>query len=373
MASFLSKMSTEPAPEYPAWTNQLLRIASASAMVVTTFWLLLIGKTFLIPLVLAMALWFMIGALNGLWRRVKIAGRPIPRILPALLSTVVIFGIVFAFLSLITANVTSMAASAGTYQEKLWTLYTDTLAACGIEETTLADNLMGQIDLAQLTATIGARLSSLAGDTILIAMYVVFLLLERPFFDTKLCALVKSESKRHSIRLALRRIDHQVKVYLGVKVFVSLITAVGAYIIMRLVKLDFAEFWAVLIFALNFIPYIGSTIATLLPTLLALAQFGSFTQALIIFGGVQAIQMTVGYVVEPTMMGNSLNISPLAVMLALTFWGLLWGITGMFISVPITVIIMIACAHFESSRWVAVVLSKDGAVQLGDTGQTTSK
>ena len=198
---------------------------------------------------------------------------------------------------------------------------------------------------------------------ILIAMYVVFLLVERPHFNAKLCAIVRTKGTQDTVRKTIGRIDEQVKIYLGVKIFVSLLTAGGAYVVMYLLKVDFALFWAVLIFVLNFIPYIGSTIASLLPTVLTLAGAGSLTQALMVFAGIQAVQMSVGYLVEPAMMGKSLNVSPLAVMLALSFWGLLWGITGMFISVPVTVIILIICANFESSRWVSILLSQDGTIR----------
>lgn len=347
-------------------TNRLLRVALVGVLVVGAFWLLVVGKSFLIPLVLAVFVWYLIEGLNGFWRGVRIAGRPIPGLVPASLSALVIFFLAYAFLSLIATNVTQMADAAPEYQEKLTALYEDAVERFDIDETALTDTVMERIDLGKITRAIGGVLGTLFGNGILIAMYVVFLLLERQYFRPKLIALVPTKEKRDTVRRAIGRIDQQVKIYLMVKIFVSLLTATGAYFIMRLMQLDFAEFWAVLIFVLNFIPYIGSTIASVLPSVEALAQFGSLGQAALLFAGIQAVQMSIGYVVEPTMMGKSLNISPLAVMLALTFWGMLWGIAGMFISVPITVVIMIVCAQFEGSRWVAVLLSKDGTFKTDD-------
>jgi predicted PurR-regulated permease PerM len=130
---------------------------------------------------------------------------------------------------------------------------------------------------------------------------------------------------------------------------------------MYFVGLDFAIFWAFLIFLLNFIPNIGSLIATLFPSALALIQFeNTFAPFLVILIGVGAIQLLVGNLIEPRMMGSSLNISSLAVILSLSLWGTIWGITGMVLCVPITVIMMIIFAQFPTTRPVAILLSENG-------------
>lgn len=131
---------------------------------------------------------------------------------------------------------------------------------------------------------------------------------------------------------------------------------------MSLVGLDFAGFWALLIFVLNFIPNIGSLVATILPTLLALVQFDTLVPFMIIGIGVGTTQLIIGNFIEPPLMGRSLNISPLVVLLSLVLWGSMWGIPGMFLCVPITVVLMIILYQFESARWIAVALSKNGNV-----------
>jgi predicted PurR-regulated permease PerM len=116
------------------------------------------------------------------------------------------------------------------------------------------------------------------------------------------------------------------------------------------------------VFILNFIPNIGSFLATIFPALLALVQFDTLTPFLIIVSGITAIQITVGNFIEPNLMGRSLNISPLIVILSLVIWGTIWGIPGMFLCVPITVIVMIILNRFEGSRWIALALSKTGQI-----------
>jgi len=143
---------------------------------------------------------------------------------------------------------------------------------------------------------------------------------------------------------------------------VSLITGVLSYIALIIIGIDFAFFWAFIIFLLNFIPTIGSLVATLFPAIMALLQLGSLQSALTVLAAIGAIQIVIGNLIEPKIMGNSLNISSLVVLLALTFWGSVWGIVGMLISVPITVMMIIVFAQFPKTRSIAILLSENGEV-----------
>jgi AI-2 transport protein TqsA len=124
----------------------------------------------------------------------------------------------------------------------------------------------------------------------------------------------------------------------------------------------FTETWALLIFVLNYIPNIGSIVAVAFPALLALVQFETLGPFIILVISLTTIQLAIGSVLEPMLMGNTLNMSPLAIILGLAFWGTIWGIVGMFLSVPIMVMVMIVCAHVPSWRWMAILLSKDGQI-----------
>ena len=123
------------------------------------------------------------------------------------------------------------------------------------------------------------------------------------------------------------------------------------------------RFWAFLIFLLNFIPTIGSLIATIFPAAYSLLQFGEFSPALLVLVIVGTIQLVVGNIVEPRVMGSSMNISPLVTILALTFWGMIWGITGMILSIPIMVVLVIIFSQFESTRPIAILLSEKGEIE----------
>ena len=129
---------------------------------------------------------------------------------------------------------------------------------------------------------------------------------------------------------------------------------------MLFIGIDAPLFWAFLIFVLNFIPTIGSLIATTFPTIFAILQFGEFTPGFLVLAIIGSIQLVVGNFIEPKLMGNTLNISPLVVFLTLAIWGVMWGVIGMLLSVPITVILIIIMSEFPGTKPIAILLSQRG-------------
>ena len=126
--------------------------------------------------------------------------------------------------------------------------------------------------------------------------------------------------------------------------------------------IDSPLLWAFVIFILNFIPVIGAFLVALLPSTFAILQFGEINLPLILFFTLGTIQTVIGNVIEPKLMGDSLNISPLVALFSLAFWGAIWGILGMVVSVPITVILIILLAHFPKTKSIAIFLSHHGKI-----------
>ena len=135
-----------------------------------------------------------------------------------------------------------------------------------------------------------------------------------------------------------------------------------SYIALLIIGIDSPVFWAFLIFLLNFIPTIGSLIATMFPAVFCLLHYGEFGPGILVLIFVGAIQILVGNILEPKLMGSSMNISSLVTIIALSFWGAIWGVTGMILSVPITVIMIIIFSQFPSTRPIAVALSEKGEI-----------
>jgi len=327
-----------------------------------SLYLLVIARDLLIPLVLAIFVWYLINLLARQFGRVQLGGRQLPAGIQFLLAIAVTATVAGLFGKLITSNINQVIETAPAYQENINRMITDNFERFGLEEPPALKSLVEGINLASLIRNLATALGSLMGNLGLITVYLVFLFLEQKFFRQKLRAIFPDEKKFEVANHILTRIDRDVSIYLGIKILVSALTGVISWGIMAAVGLDFAGFWALLIFVLNFIPNIGSLVATTLPTLLALLQFDTLIPFMIIGIGVGTTQLIIGNFVEPPLMGRSLNISPLVVLLSLVLWGSMWGIPGMFLCVPITVILMIILYQFDSARWIALALSKNGNV-----------
>jgi predicted PurR-regulated permease PerM len=205
-------------------------------------------------------------------------------------------------------------------------------------------------------------LSDLLGNLLLIVFYSVFLFLEEAAFQSKINIMFNDSDQRSGANETLQKIDRTMARYIGLKSIIALMTSALSFIVLYAVGIDSPMFWAFLVFAMNFIPAVGPIIATLLPALFALIQFGEFTQFFIIIGAMGSISVLIGNFLEPRLMGNTLNISPLVAVLSLAVWGSIWGVLGMLLSVPITVAMIIVFSQFKSTRPIAILLSEKGRV-----------
>jgi AI-2 transport protein TqsA len=152
-------------------------------------------------------------------------------------------------------------------------------------------------------------------------------------------------------------IEHQVRHYMSIKLTVSAMTGFLVWLVLALFKLELANVFGILTFLFNFIPSIGSIIATLLPIPIAVAQFQNPWSILLVVGIPGAIQMIIGNGIEPKLMGKGLNLHPVTILLTLSFWGLLWGIPGMFLAVPITAVIRIILMQFTTLKPIGNLLA----------------
>jgi len=352
---------TDNSPSTPQ-SNRLLAVAAWWVLLFGIVYTLIIAKDLLIPLVLAIFIWYMINLLVRQLEQLRIGQWTLPRTLQYLIGGGLVLLAAWLFVRMLTHNITQVVDSAAAYQANIERLVDDFFSRLPFEEPPELANLIDQLDFGALVRGTAGAMGSLIGSTGLIMVYLLFLFLEQRFFGHKLAAIFRDQNDLNDAKAMLTKIDADVATYLGIKTLVSAVTAFLAWAIMAAVGLDFAAFWAVLVFILNFIPNIGSFLATIFPALLALVQFDTLTPFLIIVSGITAIQITVGNFIEPNLMGRSLNISPLIVILSLVIWGTIWGIPGMFLCVPITVIVMIILNRFEGSRWIALALSKTGQI-----------
>lgn len=331
------------------------------------FYVLAIGKALLIPLVLAIFIWYLINGLARFFDGIRIRGKNLPTAVEYLVAGLVILA-AGAFLVLVTIeSVAEVQSKAGGYQANFEQQANRIIQWAAVrfhlEEAPDVRDLLGQVSFASVVGPLANALGELARNTGVVLVYLLFIFLEQAVFPRKIAALFRRPEQREDVGAMLDKIGHDVRKYVGIKALASLMVAAGGYLVMVAVGVDLAEFWALLLFLFNFIPYIGSIAATLFPTLLAAVQFPTLMPAIIIVSGITAIQVTVGNLIEPMIAGRSLNLSPLIIILSLAVWGTLWGLAGAILSVPLTMVALIVCSRFEATRPIAVLLSQDGQVR----------
>ena len=318
------------------------------------------GKNLIMPFILALFIWLLIKEIKKAMNKIGFVRRKFPSWLLSVIASVFMFLVLGFVTELLVYNIKALSHSSASYAanlDKMANMINDTF---DINLRSLLGDYATDLDFAFILSTVVNSLTDILGNAFLIALYVLFLLIEESIFSAKLKAIFPESDRFERVDGIVRKIENAVTDYIGLKTLVSLITGVLSYIVLLILGIDSPVFWAFLIFLLNFIPTIGSLIATLFPAIYALLQFGELTPFLLVLVLVGLVQVIVGNILEPKIMGNALNISSLVAILSLSFWGWLWGITGMIISIPITVMIVIVFAQFPGTRPIAILLSGKG-------------
>lgn len=189
-----------------------------------------------------------------------------------------------------------------------------------------------------------------------IAILVILGLPEVPALRKKTHAALAATDRRELIDI-VDEIASKIRQYFGVTALTSLITGIASALWAFAIGLELALVWGVLNLLLNFVPLIGNFIGIIPPTLYAIIQFQSLTMTLVVFFGFAVLQILISSFIYPTLQGRSLSLSPIAIVVALAFWGWVWGIAGALIAVPLTAAIAVTCEHFRSTEWIARLLS----------------
>jgi len=343
--------------------NRIVTFAAGLILVWLSGSLLIAGRSLLIPLIMAIFIWHLLNTINIFIQKTPYFGARMSTKISMILALVVVAILVKIVINIISDNVNEVIAASSRYQDNLMGIFNKADDYFHIKILANFDSFVKSLSVQNILVNIYGVFSTITGSAVLIALYVVFLFVEQHYFQQKMYALFPHSEHRELVNNILTHIVKDTQTYLGIKTLLSLGTATASWIIMKAVGLDFAEFWALLIFFLNFIPNIGAIVATTFPALLALIQFESWIPFLVITSGIVTIQFIVGNLVEPRFLSQSLNLSPLVILIALALWGSIWGVLGMFLSVPITVMMMIIFAHFDKTRPIAVLLSQDGYIQ----------
>jgi predicted PurR-regulated permease PerM len=337
-----------------------LRFAAWSVIAAVMVSLLVLGRSLLVPLAIATFIWILLGAIRSTLNRYTPGDRAWPGWLANSTAILLIVAATYAAISLITSQSDQLAAAIPAYQANFAALVASAMATFGLEQLPTTEAMLSQVDLGAVLSWVGDSVTALMSDVVLIAIYVGFLLAEEHVLPSKIRHLHSDPEKAARISALANDVSVSIQRYIGMKTVISIATALVSYAILVAVGVDFAAVWALLVFFLNFIPTIGSIVAAVFPAMLTLVQFDTITPFLVVAFGLGGAQFVFGNVIEPAYMGRSLNLSSLMILLALSFWGIVWGLAGMFLAVPIMVMTAIVCAQFKGLRWVAVLLSTDG-------------
>jgi predicted PurR-regulated permease PerM len=330
--------------------------------VILAGFVLLEMKSIIVPLVLALIISFILNPIILYFEK-----RHIPEIISIILVLTVTFCVLFLIAQLINLNIKSFLANINQYEERFKSILTKVLDAftiasgavkLGNESTQFPtiSAILENISIKDIVTSILGSISSILSDSFLVLLYLLFLLIGRNKMIQKMDVAFNSDTSS-KMKTIVKKINKQINKYIITKTLISLLTAALVTFTLWLFNVEFAFIWGFLTFLLNFIPNIGSIIATFFPLSFALIQFENVMIAVWIGIILLSIQFLVGNVLEPKILGQSVGISPVVVLFSLLFWGYVWGIIGMILAVPSAVLIKIILENISGLKPLSILMS----------------
>jgi AI-2 transport protein TqsA len=353
-----ANQNAKPNLETPKVKNKTYWITSEGLQTVSLSILAAIGmafalsltKSIMIPFVLSLFLYFILSPVRTFF----VKKMRFPNWL-ALISTfavvalvlTLIFFILFSAIQEFAGGYRAYVAKAVYFADSIqdWAV----LKGIPIENYSLADSVKN-LPFGQLVKGAGSTVLSLISTTLLVFIFLVFLL-------SGVSVHQKTEEVARSSMG--KEIHDQIRKYLSVKLLTSTVTACLVFVILSFLKIDLLFVFCFMVFILNFIPTVGSLFATLLPLPVAFFQYETALPIVLVIAIPGVVQFIIGNIIEPKLMGHSLNLHPVTILMSLMFWSLIWGIVGALLAVPIMAIIKIALQKVEGGEYVARLMSGD--------------
>ncbi len=336
-------------------------LAFIAAMLI--LFILKIGADFILPIVIAFFIFVLVSPILSRMDKLRIP-RVISLILVMLLVLVVFVLFVYVFFLMVNMLIQPDGIPAYAARVQSFDRYISGMIAPYLDANPASFSILRYLNIdwygiimASLTS-ISGKFISILSDALLVYVYLLFIIMERQTVFPKLLeAFPRGKAQRAGQMVS--RMNRQVSKYLLIKVVISCITGVFYYLASVISGLDFALVWGVLALILNFIPTIGSIVCTAGAIIMAVIQFSPDWGYVIYIALLMiSIEMVLGNIIDPRLQGVQLNISPFVILVSLAIWGYIWGIAGMFLSVPLTSIIQIICANVPSLKPVAIMLSE---------------
>lgn len=336
--------------------------------------LLVQAKFLLISLAIAIMLFSLTSDAIGYFQKLRIGNAKLTVGVASFLAVMLIAAVLISISLIILSQANTVVVTVLQYTEAAQVAVAQLVGWMGEDVEGAVLDWLGGIEVAPYLTTLAGQAGNVASGAVLVTLFVGFMFLERLWFTTKLTSLMGDEDSAKRAELIISSIIHRVNRYLVVKAVISLVTGGLVYVAMEFLRLDLAFALGVLTFVLNFIPNIGSIVATIVVALVAYVQTGDTVIGIGVLAFVGLCQFVIGQVLDPLLLGRTLRLSSFGIIASLAFWAAVWGIIGMFLAVPIMVSIMIVCSHIRGLRPVAVLLSREGLPDMDlDTGRLSRR
>jgi AI-2 transport protein TqsA len=343
-------------PPNPAG-DRTLRLAALICAVLLTLAALWVTRSVMTPVAFAL---FIIALVWPLQRRLK---RQLPQLVAILLTAAVALLAIGVGCWLIVWGFGRIAQWVIANSARLQGLYNHVAELLEQRGLYAAELIAEQFNMSWIVGVIrgiGGSLQGIVTFALVTFIFVILGLLELEPLGRRLGRIGDGAFGATAVDAAAE-IAGRLQTYMLIRFGMSVLTGLGFWAFTAAYGLELSREWGMIAFVLNFIPFIGSFVATLLPTLFAAAQYESFSSAVWVFIGLNVVQFVVGSYIEPRVAGAAVSVSPFMVLFAVFFWGTLWGIAGAFIGVPILIALASLCARHPASRAIAIALSADGA------------
>lgn len=352
-----------PAPPPPPGTSApVVRAFAGIGIVVLGVWGLYHAGSVIVPVVQAVVVWMVLNAFANWLRRLPRIGRRLPGWGALSIASLAALVACAIMVRIALSSVAQVTAEAYAFQTLLTPLLERLALRFGVEDAAGLQGLFSGVRLDAVARMVVSATTTTISQFSIVVVYVGFMLVDQQFLPAKLAFLFPDPARRAEAQALIRRLALAIYGYLQVMTFASVLTSAVIYLILRLVGMETAGFWATAIFFLNFIPTIGSILGTVLPVAFVLVEVQSFGAVLVALVGVGMTQFVVGNILVPRLFGDRLNVSLFVVLLSIFSFGALWGLTGMFVAMPVTAMLIIAFGHFEATRPIAILLSRNGDV-----------
>lgn len=318
------------------------------------------SRDHLVPIALGILVWFLVNAFTDAIGRLPYLGPRMPRLLRRVSAVVILTAAMLFSARLLALNIAELGQAVEARDHTALARIRGLVEPYGLADKFTYHAISERLELEKIAGPILGMVQSLASDAGLVLIYALFLMVDEKHYAAKLRALQPDPVKRRVLRQSLRDISDQTRWYLWLMTLLSLAVGVATWAVCAWFGVAAAGFWGFLAFALNYIPTIGSFAGVLLPTGYALATLVDPSSVLAILLILGVVQFIAGDVAAPRLMGEGLNLSTTVIMLSLVVWGAMWGVAGMFLAVPLMVILTMVLARFPSTRPLAIILSMDG-------------